>query len=732
MATTVFDNMINLRTGNSSPAVPLNRILAECRDLGSRRLREALREILEKVGADLRQQAETATVPDQRAFLSRLAQALDEKGRRLDALLADHWVREFDAALRDESADGISGLSLEDMRIVEFGEVEEELALKTMAQRLREKNGDELYGLGRRLSQVAGKENAGDEDNPAGPEVMVKALQAALRDAEFDAKSRLYLCRSLQEPMATAMPTIYGDLNAQLVRHNILPDLKRGYSHTPGKERKKNDGKGKNAGNDMLALMQRLAGGESGGLAGGGSGLSGGGSGPAGGTGGPAGAAGPVPAQVWASLDSLQHKDTVPVPAGAMAAGQTNVLREFRASPACQDLGTLDVVTVDIVATLFDMIFDDPEIADPIKVLVGRLQIPVLKVAMLDKAFFASRSHPARRLLDTISRAALRWGRKMGHEDPVYSKIAEIIDRILADFSQDTDLFLSLCEDLERFLNEHEAEDDAKSDTQATQAVALVVKREQEELAGLAVDAELQVWLEKPLPPVVAELLNREWRALLTRILVEHGIDSQPWADALKTAQDLVESIRRRRSSRGRLKLAQQLPILVNQLGKGFDYLGVDADRRHHLLDALFSVHSTLLRGTESEVVVVSTAGPSLVDTELQFSSKTLANGEVAVDNISLAIPVPPPAAPEEKEALQRGDWVEFFQPDGNAVRYRLAWISPERGIYLFTNPQSPRALSVSPEAMQLKLQRKEARILSTEPIFDRAMTRAVEVLQAA
>ena len=40
--------------------------------------------------------------------------------------------------------------------------------------------------------------------------------------------------------------------------------------------------------------------------------------------------------------------------------------------------------------------FDDPEIPVGLKGLIGRLQIPMLKVAIADKSFFARKTHPAR------------------------------------------------------------------------------------------------------------------------------------------------------------------------------------------------------------------------------------------------------------------------------------------------------------------------------------------------
>ena len=69
----------------------------------------------------------------------------------------------------------------------------------------------------------------------------------------------------------------------------------------------------------------------------------------------------------------------------------------------------MDAVTVDVVAMLFDLLLNDRELPDALRAQIGRLQIPVLKVAMMDKAFFADRQHPARRLLDTIAGSATGW-----------------------------------------------------------------------------------------------------------------------------------------------------------------------------------------------------------------------------------------------------------------------------------------------------------------------------------
>lgn len=734
MAATTYSNVINLQPGGPGVSATSNRILMECRDLAARRLREAMREIVQKVSADLGQRADTTTGSNDRRSLLRIKDALSEKIGRLEGQLAAHWAREFDTALKGTSVAAPADIHLE-MQIVEFGEMDEELALKSLAHRLHATFEDELYALGRRFNYLLGKEDPADGRNPAAPEVFTRALQGALRDMDFDTPDRLEICRGLEGYAADHIGPIYHAVNAQLLKHNVLPNIRRDYGRSSGQVGRKEATKNSASG-DMFAMLQRLVTGSviasnaepKGGVPGAtvrGSGVE-----AADGIVGSGGGWVPPP-HLWASLETLQHAaPSIGIGQPSVTEG-ANVLHHFRASEVGQALGQLDAITVDIVAMLFDMIFDDREIADPIKALVGRLQIPVLKVAMLDRSFFSTKAHPTRRLLDLISRAAIRWGREVGHDDLIYQKVAEIIDQIHKNFQQDTALFGTLCDDLERFLTEQET----KATGNVNRAALLVIQRELDELADMTVESELQTWLALPLPQAITDLLNREWRALLKRTHLEDGPDSDAWKFALKTASDLVESATPKRDTQNRQALVRQLPIILKQLSAGFDRIGVNDERRHALLDGLFSLHASALRGADAPPSVDEAdhkRDTTPVMDETGVISQALGDGEVTVESISLKSPMTSFATSQDVEQLRRGDWVEFVQPDATAIRYRLSWISPQRGIFLFTNPQSPHALAVSPEAMSLQLQHGEVRILPTEPMFDRALSRTIEILQAA
>ncbi len=113
-------------------------------------------------------------------------------------------------------------------------------------------------------------------------------------------------------------------------------------------------------------------------------------------------------------------------------------------------------MTIELVAMLFDFVFETRDLPDGIKALLARLQIPVLKAAMLDGAFFAKKSHPARLLINALAQAGLGWSPAMGQEDPLYKKIDEIVHKILDGFTDNLAIFDELRDDLERYLAEEE------------------------------------------------------------------------------------------------------------------------------------------------------------------------------------------------------------------------------------------------------------------------------------
>ena len=84
---------------------------------------------------------------------------------------------------------------------------------------------------------------------------------------------------------------------------------------------------------------------------------------------------------------------------------------------------------------------------------------------------------------------------------------------------------------------------------------------------------------------------------------------------------------------------------------------------------------------------------------------------------------------------MKRGVWVDF-KGDGSTNRARLTWISPLKGIYLFTNHQGlvdgagHKPISISPKALSAQLRSGQAEVISDVAMVDNAMSNVIETLQ--
>jgi hypothetical protein len=732
MAATAPDNVIQFPDPTRDPVVGSDRALSlkASRDFLAQKLREAMRALLPEIEEEMLTRGDLADERAPRNLYYGAGETLRDNAVRLESLSAAHWLRLFDEAARD--SDGpkadVHAREVAELQLVELGDLDEELAAKAIASQLRDGCEDGLFAIGRRLAYLAGR----DEGRMPVAELLASALRAAVADIGLSGPASREVLRAFGRHAVRGLSPAIHAANAFLVGCNVLPKLRRSYAGPSAGKPKVADADASTDAGDVFALLQRLvsvaaAGGrvaaaatisEPAGLVPGASfvareGVS-------------MGSMALAMEKVMASLDALQCS----MPPAIDAMPTTRLLREFRVSEAGQRLGYLDAVTADIVATLFDFMFDDPAIADPIKALIGRMQIPVLKVAMLDKSFFSSKAHPARRLLDGISRAAVRCGPGVGHEDPLYARVLAIIEHLQREFSQDTSLFGMLCAELDTFLDSQEAEADAR----AAKAAPLVVAQEEREMAALAADRALAGWLAMPLPAAVLDILCHEWRGLLVSHYLE--ANAEAWTTAVDMIANLVASVQPHPDVRERRLLAAKLPMLVKRIHDSLDRSQVPDARRLVLIDSLFSLHAAVLRGASPALAVMPPA--PLPAAEPEIASEVIEEGDTRLDNISLldtGILTENEGAHDavaEVDNLQRGDWVEFMDAENGFVRYRLAWISPQRGIMLFTNPQSPRALSIAPAALAVQINRGEAAILSAEPIFDRAMNRALESLKAA
>jgi len=305
-------------------------------------------------------------------------------------------------------------------------------------------------------------------------------------------------------------------------------------------------------------------------------------------------------AALLGSLTHIQHGNfsaagvALPAPAAATEAGTTNVLRELKSTSVGSGMGQMDVATLDIMAMLFDQIFGDAKIPTGMKWLVGRLQIPMLKVAILDKTFFSTPTHPARQLLDTLGEIAVGLPEDFDGSNPLYKRLETVVDKLIEGFEEDMEIFEASRQELQDVV--------AQEDEQVEQQTRGATKRlEQKERLGVAkalARDEIQTRLRAgPLPRQVQRFLAYQWMKLLLITHAKRGKDSDAWKSAIETMDQLVWSLGSKPTPEERRKLASLLPGLLKRISAGMQIAGANEAARKSFLADLMKLHTKVMGG---------------------------------------------------------------------------------------------------------------------------------------
>ncbi len=686
-------------------------ILAECRELARPRLAAALAGALERAEEALFVLAEGARDPESQALHLEVRSQARERRPLLEAAFGRELVAAWNARARGGGAATAPSGEPQSLALVDEEVLEHDLAVKAMAARLAGACEGELGALTRRLGLLLSRPELADADNPAGTEAVCAALEAACGILEGGRKPRLALLRVLEAPFAGALADLYRELNARLVALQVLPEIKPALRRNPAPaSRPAAPATPGPAAADIHAALVELLGALS----------------PAGGAAGPAAPAAATRGFVRTLTGLQQPGPGAPTAAEAIA----NVIRDLRAAPPAGALPGVDAMTIDIVAMLFDFVFEDRNIPPAVKALLARLQIPVLKVALLDRAFFSSRTHPARVLLDRLARAAIGLDETSARGEATLAQLGHVVGRVLEEFDDDLALFAGLASEMESFLaRQEEAEDEI-----AARTVRLVEERERREIARVLAEDEVgrRLGAREAVPEAVRAMLEDAWVRALAQAHVEHGEGSAPWSVLVATMDELLWSVEPKARAEDRRRLVAGIPALVAGLQAGLARAGVEEALREAFLGALVDCHAEAvkagLKGTALPERLRARAEAPAAAAAPALERETVNAGDIDVEEIRLRSPrgAPPVRNVFTRTGIwtnvRRYTWVEFRREGASPLRARLTWISPAKGVYLFTNSTASAAISVSPEALAEQMRRGEARIVDDGPLVDRAV----------
>jgi len=381
-----------------------------------------------------------------------------------------------------------------------------------------------------------------------------------------------------------------------------------------------------------------------------------------------------------------------------------------------------DRTTADVVALIFDYVFRDGSLPERMRAVIGRLQIPVLKAALLEPSFFHDSKHPGRRFLDELAEASVGASGDPTYADSLEIVATEIIDTLVADFEIDLAVFAPARARLAQFADGERRKTAAAVEPEiAAAAQSEKVESERGRVRGTVRDhlAGLEV------PGAVRAFSETIWTDYLTHLLKTHGESAVAMQDALRTLDDLLWSVAAKERTGQKARLAKMIPGLVMALRKGTTALAVPAERSKAFMEALYQLHIAAIKvpgaGAPAGLEGTPEAAPASPGAATAAPTTALKPGARMVIT----------AAHDFVSEMVPGTWLEF-RSDARATPARLVWTGTLRMRYVFASRSGLATFVRAPEELAHALATGPvALLLEPVPMFDRAISAALNVLAA-
>lgn len=572
------------------------------------------------------------------------------------------------------------------LSLVDEQQAQQDVAIAQVTQAAEDASRAELHQLNNFFAALRGTARARDRDNPLRPALFAHALQHALSVSALPVPAQLELMRVAAQPSAQTLHRLY--LRAcEALRAAQLSDMVAAHGQGRG---------------DSMA-HQRLA------------------------------AARGVGARptVHGTLDGLSRR------VDAVNSRRQALLDTT--GPFIRPSGP------DMLSRLYDQILADPRLLPPLKALLARLQIAVVRLARADTSLLRDTDHPTWALLNRVA----AYG--MGFDHPEDEALQGFLKFMDAETQRLVDAPAPTASQFEQVLSrvdahiDQQARHDDGGDTAALAALERGQQREHwREVVREQIDQQIA---DAPLGPRMYRFLQTSWVDVIVDAMVHHGRDAHEALDAMELVDAVLDSLMTPRDQAARNSLRLRLPVLIQRLHAGCDVIGLDPARRDAALNELMGQHARLLRGLpaldpqERRASSLRAPAPAPLSSADAIVQQLMDERESQVPSLWLRtdvnrgeLPTVPVQlyseqdSPEARIALQQwmdglrvGRWFHLcLQGDWHTVQ--IAWISDGRQYVFFVGRESEERISLTRRALEALLANGLITALDDDSLVQRAV----------
>jgi hypothetical protein len=725
-------NKVSPDTAANSPLARLPVVLLQVRDKAAQQLKEALQALFDNADDTLFEMADRAQNNTEQNTFFEAMRDLRLKRKSIERGFLDKFYEAFLRLGQYQITEPViaAPVSFDKLALVHNDDLEKTVAVNAMVAKVLSRDGVALGQLTTRLNQLI-TQPLSDDANPMGPAMLCDFFLQAGRSLGVEIKVKLIILKLFEKYVLADADHLYLEANQLLIATGVLPELKalparRASDRAARQTRVANladpelaqaaDKLDKGV-QEVFSALQDLLLQLRGNLAPRHE---------------PNAEARPISSQDLLRL--LSHlQQYVPLPDAQDDFDLRNQLEQLLTRVSVKSgkfrvVGVGDEDVINLIAMLFEFILDDRNLPLSLRALIGRLQIPMLKVAVIDKSFFSRGSHPARRLLNEIASAAMGWGGRDDYQrDSLYVRVEQIVQRLLNDFVDDPAIFSELLVDFLAFTSDERR----RSELLEQRTRDAEEGRARAELARQRVQQELNHRLMgKTLPEVVVRLLQEAWSKVLLLTCLKHGDESGEWQAGLTAMDDLIWSVEFHEEPEARQRLLDLVPGLLKALREGLASAAFDPFATGEFFSQLEALHvqafqhfskmqDEVVEGGILEAGSDGVQGPSMIEVVEEII--LIAPGDQLHSEPLQGLPVDD-AGLLQVDMLRVGCWVEIQEDEEHKLRCKLATIVEPVGRYVFVNRTGMKVLEKTRMGLAVEFRRGAIRMLDDALLFDRAL----------
>jgi hypothetical protein len=714
----------------SSPVARLPVVLLQVRDKAAQQLKESLQTLFDNADDTLFEMADRAHNNAEQNIFFEAMRDLRLKRKSIERNFLDKFFEAFLRLGHYEVAEPILSepVSFDKLALVHNDDLERTVAVDSMVTKVMNRDGVALNQLTTRLNELI-PQPLTDESNPLGPTLLCDFFLQAGRSLGVEIKVKLIILKLFEKYALSNADQLYEEANLLLIAAGVLPDLKvlpsrrstDRASAAAATEAQRADSAAlvqatenlDKSVQEVFSALQELLVHVRGNL-----------------TPRPDNVTEARPISSQDLLRLLSHLQQYvpraenPDDFDLRAQLEQLIGRVSARSGKFRTVGTIDEDVINLISMLFEFILDDRNLPGSLRALIGRLQIPMLKVAVIDKSFFSRGSHPARRLLNEIASAALGWGgRDDSQRDSLYTRIDQIVQRLLHDFVDDPAIFTELLVDFLAFTSDErrrsELLEQRTRDAEEGRALAELARQRVQQ----ALNDRL---LGKTLPEVVVRLLQEAWSKVLLLTCLKHGDESNEWKAGLLAMDDLIWSVEPHDEPDARQRLLELVPGLLKSLRDGLSSAAFDPFATSEFFSQLEALHvqafNHVARAPDAPADVAPDEpvdGPSMMAVVEEIV--LVAPGEQVISEPLMHLPENDEGL-MQVDKLRLGSWVEIQEDEDHKLRCKLAAIVEPSGRYVFVNRTGMKVLEKTRMGLAVEFRRGAIRVLDDSLLFDRAL----------